>query len=47
MVKSGVRCQANDPDPGEHRPFSLVKLELHKVGHQHNSLLWSDILNNG
>ena len=27
-------------------PFSLVKLELDKVGHQHNTLLWRDILNN-
>ena len=47
MVKSCVRCQAIDPDLSEHNPFSLVKLELDKVGHQHNSLLWWDILNNG
>ena len=38
VVKSCVRCQAIDPDPSEHNPFSLVKLELDKVGHQHNSL---------
>ena len=46
MVKSCVRCQAIDPEPSEHNLFSLVKLEQHKVGHQHNSLSWRDILNN-